>query len=41
MSNGEVFEGTFEGDYAEGEGVFSRTNGQIIRGRWSKNKLIS
>jgi hypothetical protein len=40
LTNGEYYEGDFKEDYADGEGVYHRMNGEKVRGRWSKNILI-
>jgi hypothetical protein len=38
--SGEKFMGTFADDRAEGEGIFYKKSGDIIKGIWSKNRLV-
>jgi hypothetical protein len=41
LSNGEYFEGTFNDDMIQGPGTFFCKKGDVIRGIWSNNHLIS
>lgn len=40
MSNGEMFEGEFEKDCINGEGIFYSQYGEKCEGRWDNNILI-
>lgn len=40
MSNGSVFEGNFEEDSINGEGLIKIKDKEIIIGEWLNNKLI-
>lgn len=40
LSNGEIFDGQFVSDVAEGKGIFVRKDGRAIFGNWSNNKMI-
>lgn len=40
LSNGEIFDGEFVGDVAEGKGIFVRKDGRAIFGNWANNKMI-
>ena len=39
LSNGEMFEGYFEADCINGEGVFHDKYGEKYEGRWENNVL--
>ncbi|CAD8155399.1 unnamed protein product [Paramecium octaurelia] len=39
LSNGEKFEGTFLQDLISGFGSYVKANGQVVQGRWWRNKL--
>lgn len=40
LSNQEQFIGEFKHDLAEGVGEYLKNDGSVIKGIWSKNKLI-
>ena len=41
LSNGEEFIGNFQRDMAEGYGEFTKINGEVQKGVWKQNKLVS
>lgn len=40
LSNGERFEGMFNGDVVEGKGRFFSLDGEVVIGEWSNNRLV-
>jgi hypothetical protein len=41
LTNGEMFEGHFNCDMIEGDGIFYQLKGKIIVGTWSNNKMFA
>ena len=40
LTNGEMFEGVFDHDMIEGNGIFYKGSGEIVIGYWIDNKLF-
>ena len=40
LTNGEMFEGVFDHDMIEGNGIFYKKLGEIVMGYWIDNKLF-
>ena len=40
LTNGEKYVGSFANGMIDGEGDFTTMRGQVISGKWSKNKIV-